>query len=205
MVKGLEPLLVNPGVLGRVQTKSAVSLVLLLFLQNPLDGMVGRICRNAGRRPRSATRAGRFATGHSPFLSGRRGVRGRPIEMVVPGNRAGGDGGSGGGSDVQPERRVSSGSGARGRRGALAETGISFRKGTGGNPEAGSMDGAGSRAQLGERVSSSLRGHAMATGPNNFEPRRTLETCTAPFLRPAKARVERRQDLASMVGTPCEA
>ncbi len=77
--------------------------------------------------------------------------------MVVPGNGAGGDGGSGGGGDVQPERRFGSGPGARGRGGALAQTGISFGKGTRGSPEADSMVGARWRAQLGERASSSMR------------------------------------------------
>ena len=33
----------------------------------------------------------------------------------------------------------------------------------------------------------------------------TLETLMAPFLAPAKARVERRQDLANMVGNLAEA
>ena len=154
----------------------------------------------------SQPRAGRRSAGHSPFVGGRGGVRTRSVEMVVPGNRAGGDGGSGGGSDVQPERRFGSGPGARGRGGALAQTGISFGKGTRGSPEAGSMVGAGWRAQLGERASSSMRscdGDGDGGEPCTKQPSgHTLVICTAPFRTPANARVERRQDLASMVGTP---
>lgn len=55
VVKGLEPLLVNPGVRSRVQTMSTVSFAVFLALQSALDSVVGRICRNAGGRPRSTT------------------------------------------------------------------------------------------------------------------------------------------------------
>jgi hypothetical protein len=72
--------------------------------------------------------------------------------VVVPGDRAGGDGGGGGGSNVQPERRFGSGSGARGRRGALVEIDISLVKAMKSNPEVGSMRGAGLWAQLGGRM-----------------------------------------------------
>ena len=52
-------------------------------------------------------------------------------------------------------------------------------------------------------MSGSWADHAMA-GEGTGGPR-TFETRTAPFLALANARVERRQDLASMVGNPCEA
>lgn len=67
------------------------------------------------------------------------------------------------------------------------------------------MDGVGWRAQLGGRSDCRRCDHAMGTARPGQTAERTLVICTAPFLTPANARVERRQDLASMVGTPCGA
>ena len=50
VVKGLEPLLVNPGVLGGVQTMSTVSFAVFGFPKAPLDDVVGGICRNTDGR-----------------------------------------------------------------------------------------------------------------------------------------------------------
>lgn len=39
--------------------------------------------------------------GDSPFFSGGHGMSCRPIEVIVPGDRTGGNGGSSGGGDVE--------------------------------------------------------------------------------------------------------
>lgn len=54
--------------------------------------------------------------GHSPLLSRRHGHGGRSVEVVVPGNRAGGDGGRGNGGDVQAGRGSSLGTAGGGGR-----------------------------------------------------------------------------------------
>lgn len=56
---------------------------------------------------------------------------------------------------------------------------------------------------VGASMSGSRAHHAMAGEGTGGGPR-TFETWM-PFLALANARVERRQDLASMVGNPCEA
>ena len=99
--------------------------------------------------PRSTARVGQSPMGHSPFLSRCAGVSSGSVEMVVPGDRARGDGGSGGGSDVQPERRFGSGSGARGRRGALVEPNISSGRATVSSPEVGSTKRGGVAGAIG--------------------------------------------------------
>jgi len=87
VIKGLEPLLVNPGIVSGVQTMvdsklrdHAVPPVLPRQRGWPNMPQHGRAASD-----HSKGRAGVLAE-HSPFLGGRRGVGGRSIEMVVPGN-----------------------------------------------------------------------------------------------------------------------
>ena len=88
MVKGLEPLLVDPGVLVGVQTVSTVSFTVFQFLQCSSDDVVGRICLNGDGQRRPTAKAGRLSkwAKHSPFFGRRRGIGGRSVKVVIPGN-----------------------------------------------------------------------------------------------------------------------
>lgn len=93
---------------------------------------LGRICLRSHEADLGPTaRAGRVVgsiVGDSPFLSRSHGGSGS-IEMLVPGDRADGDGGGSGGSDVQAEGRLGSGAGALGGSRTLPGTSVSFPRG----------------------------------------------------------------------------
>ena len=109
VIEGLEPLLVNPGVLRGVQTAQKEDLSALdgsrrkLALVAHTSSAYQPSCiRTRGRRRRQGRRRVSQAVGavNSPFLGRRHCVCGRAVLMVVPGHGSDGDGGRGGGGHV---------------------------------------------------------------------------------------------------------